>query len=184
MLETMRTPGIDRDSGTRRGHLRNARGFSLVEVLIVVAIGTILTVMAIPSVRSGVNRYRLQGAVASSTWAIQSTRYQALMEGYPFQVVFTTSDNSYQIQSSPANNGTFTNVPNSGAVPISGSGAALSADTTLRFKSNGFVTAAVGGYTYSITYNGLCQKVTVTNYANITIQPIVANGTTGALACP
>jgi Tfp pilus assembly protein FimT len=153
-------------------------------MLLVVAIGTILTVTAIPSVRSGVNRYRLQGAVASSTWAIQSTRYQALMQGYPFQVVFTTSNNSYQIQSSPLNNGTYTNVPNSGPVPISGSGALLSADTTLQFKPNGFVTSTVGAYNYSVSYNGMCQKVMVTNYANITIQAIVPTGTTGTLACP
>jgi prepilin-type N-terminal cleavage/methylation domain-containing protein len=182
MFEIMRALRNNTDSSARRGLLGDSRGFSMIEMLMVVAIATILTVIAIPLVRSTVDRYRLQGAVASSTWAIQSTRYQALMEGYPFQVAFSSSTNTYQIQSMAPPATTYSNVGS--PVPISGSGAALTADTTLTFKPNGFVTATIGGYTYSITYNGLCQKATVTNYANITMQPIVANGTTGALACP
>src|SRR5258706_341422 len=67
--------------------LGRSRGFSLIEVLVIVAIGTILTVIAIPSISSGLRNYRLEGAISSVTWAVHSTRYQALMEGYPFQVV-------------------------------------------------------------------------------------------------
>jgi Tfp pilus assembly protein FimT len=158
-----------------RNHLENrpsgtARGYSLVELLLVVMISMVLTGIAIPQVKSGMNRYRLQGAIASSTWAIQSTRYQALQLGYPFQVVFTTSTNSYQIQSSPANNGTYTNVGT--AVPFSGSATTLSANTTLQFKPNGFVSAVVGALNFTMSYQGLCQKATVTNYANITLGKI------------
>jgi Tfp pilus assembly protein FimT len=157
---------------SERNHLENrrfgtARGYSIVELLIVVMVSVILTGIAIPQVKSGMNRYRLQGAIASSTWAIQSTRYQALQLGYPFQVVFTTSTNSYQIQSSPANNGTYTNVGTS--VPFSGSATTLSANTTLQFKPNGFVSAVVGALNFTMSYQGLCQKATVTNYANITL---------------
>jgi Tfp pilus assembly protein FimT len=145
-------------------------GYTMVELLLVVAIGMILTGIAIPQIRSIVNRYRLQGAIASSTWAIQSTRYQALQLGYPFEVVFTASNNSYQIQSSPLNNATYTNVGTS--VPFSGSGTALSADTTLQFKPNGFVSATTGALNFTMSYQGLCQKATVTNYANITLGQI------------
>ena len=81
-----------REGLTGNKRRRNALGFSMVELLIVVAIGIIVTGIAIPQVKSGIYRYRLQGAVASSTWAIQSTRYQALMAGYPYQVVFTKSE--------------------------------------------------------------------------------------------
>ena len=157
----------------------DVRGFSMIELLIVMLIGTILTVMAIPQVTTGVNRYRLQGAIASSTWAIQSTRYQALMEGYQFQVVFTKSDNSYQIQSKPTGAASFSNV--GGLVPLSGSAIALDADTTLQFRPNGFVQNTVGNLHFAITYQGFCQKVTVSNYANISLTDIVP---VGGSTCP
>ena len=150
----------------------NTRGFTMIEVVIVLLVGSVLTAMAIPQVQSGVYRYRLQGAVASSTWAIQSTRYQALMEGYPYQVVFTKSNKSYQIQNLPPGAGSYANVGT--AVPLSGSAVTLSADTTLQFKPNGFVSPQVGALNFTITYQGYCQKVTVTNYANISLSTIAA----------
>ena len=150
----------------------NTRGFTMLEIVMVLLVGTVLTAMAIPQVQSGVYRYRLQGAVASSTWAIQSTRYQALMDGYPYQVVFTSSNNSYQIQKLPPGAGAYANV--GAAVPLSGSAVTLSANTTLQFKPNGFVSAPVGALNFTITYQGLCQKVTVTNYANISVSTIAA----------
>ena len=86
-------------------------------------------------------------------------------------MAFTQSNNQYQIQSSPSNNGTYTSV-GTAPVPLSGSSVVLSADTTLQFKPNGFVTATTGALNFTITYAGLCQKVTVTNYANITLSAI------------
>lgn len=142
----------------------------MVELLVVVMIGIILTAIAIPQVKSGMSRYRLQGAIASSTWAIQSVRYQALMAGYPYQVVFTASNNKYQIQNLPPGAASYANV--GAAVPLSGSPVVLSANTTLQFRPNGFVTATVGALNYTITYQGVCQRVTVTNYANISLSAI------------
>jgi Tfp pilus assembly protein FimT len=147
----------------------NSRGFSLIELLVMLAVGTILTIMAIPSVNAGLRNYRIDGAVSAVTWAIHSTRYQALMQGYPFQVAFSSAANNYQIQSSPTNNGTFGNVGTS--VPISSWPITLSADTTLNFKPNGFVQAATGGLSFTMTYKGVCQKLTVTNYGNVSVTP-------------
>jgi prepilin-type N-terminal cleavage/methylation domain-containing protein len=146
------------------------RGFTMLELLIVLAIGMILTAMAIPQVKTQMYRYRLQGAVASSTWAIQSTRYQALMEGYPYQVVFTKSTNSYQIQDLPPGSSSYTNVGNS--VPLSGAATVLNQDTTFQFKPNGYVNDPANLYYLTITYQNMCQKVTVTNYARITLSVI------------
>ena len=179
MAELKQATPMSNERRTRTKLVADARGFSLIEMLMVVGIGMILAALAIPSVKSSLIRYRLQGAIANSTWAIQSTRYQALMQGYPYQVVFTTSNNSYQIQNLPPGTLSYANVGN--PVPLSGSPIILSADTTLQFKPNGFVTAAVGAYSYAISYNGICQKVTVTNYANISLAPIIATGTA---ACP
>ena len=150
---------------------RGTRGFTLIEILLAVLIGSILTVIAIPQVKTAVNRYRLQSAVTTATWAIQSTRYQALMEGYPYQVVLSSSANTYQIQNLPSGS-TYSNVGS--AVPLSGSSITLSASTTLQFKPNGYVSATVGALSFNISYQGLCQKVTVSNYANITLSTIAA----------
>ena len=160
-----------RQTGNRAKVTRfgSARGFSLVELMFAILVGIILTAMAVPQIGAQLTNYRLQGAIASATWAVHSTRYQALMEGYPFQVVFNSTANTYQIQSSPANNGTYTNVDT--AVPLSGSQIVLSADTTLNFKQNGYVSAPVGALNFTITYKGVCQKLAVTNYGNVSITP-------------
>lgn len=144
----------------------------MLETVIVLLIASVLTAIAVPQVGSAMNRYRLQGAVANCTWAVQSTRYQALRDGIQYQVVFTKSTNSYQIQSSADGGVTFTNVANSTAIPLAAVNTVLNQDTTLRFKPNGYVSAPVGALNFNITYNGMCQAVTVTNYANITLSTI------------
>lgn len=151
---------------------RRSRGYTMLESVLVLAIASVLTVIAVPQMKTAMNRYRLQGAVANSTWAIQSTRYQALRDGIQYQTVFTKSTNSYQIQSSSDGGVTFTNVTNSTAVPLAAVATSLNQDTTLRFKPNGYVSAPVGALNFTITYNGLCQTVSVTNYANITLSII------------
>lgn len=148
---------------------RGIAGFSMLELIMVLSIGSVLTAMAIPQVRGGVYRYRLNGAVASAVWAIQSTRYQSLMKGYAYQVVFNKAANNYQIQSAP-DNVTFSNLGST--VPLSGNSTVLSADTTLRFRPNGLVTNQVGQLNFTVTYQGMCQKVTVSNYANIALSVI------------
>jgi Tfp pilus assembly protein FimT len=172
----MRAIRNNTDSRATRGLPGNSRGFSMIELLIIVAIGTILTIMAIPSVRSGLRNYRLEGAISSVTWAVHSTRYQALMEGYPFQVVFSSAANTYQIQSSPTGiAGPYGNVGN--AVPFTAYPVTLSADTTLNFRPNGFVQATAGALTFNVAYQGVCQKLLVTNYGNVSITPTYPQAT-------
>ncbi len=141
------------------------RGYTLIELIMGLVVGSILTAIAIPQVQSTIYRYRLHAAIASATWAIQSTRYQALTQGYPFRLVFTASNSQYQIKDLPTGATTYANVGS--AVPLSGSPISLNQDTTLQFLPNGSVTATVGAQNLSITYQGLCQKVTVTNYGNL-----------------
>ena len=172
MFEMTRACWHNNDNRMKSRFPGNTRGFTMLEIVMVLLVGTVLTVMAIPKAQSEIYRYRLQGAVASSTWAIQSTRYQALMEGYPYQVVFTSSNASYQIQNLPAGATVYANVGT--AVPLSGSAVTLNQNTTLQFKPDGFVLAPVGALNFTITYQGICQRVTVTNYANITLSAIGA----------
>ena len=94
------------------------------------------------------------------------------MEGYPYQVVFSSSGPTYQIQNLPPGAGAYANVGTT--IPLSSMGVVLSADTTLQFRPNGFVTPTVGASNFTLTYQGLCQKVTVSNYANISLSTIAA----------
>jgi Tfp pilus assembly protein FimT len=148
---------------------RFERGYSLIELTMAIAIGIVMTAIAIPQVQSGINNYRLRGAVASATWAIQSTRYQALSQGYPFQVVLNATTNQYQITSQPPGTSSFSNVGN--PVPLSGSPITLDQNTTLQFKPNGAVTAPVGTLNFTISYQGLTKTITVSNYGNISVTP-------------
>lgn len=146
---------------------RKIAGYTLIELLMALLVSSILTAIAIPQVRSEVYQYRLHGAVSSATWAIQSTRYQSLTEGYPYQVVFTRSSSQYQVQDLPTGATAYANVGS--AVPLSGSPVVLSQNTTMQFLPNGSVTATVGAQNFTITYQGFCQKVNVTTYGNISL---------------
>jgi prepilin-type N-terminal cleavage/methylation domain-containing protein len=156
--------------GERRRHRRcRQRGFSAVELLMVMAVGATLAAMAVPQVRAALNYYRLRGAVANATWAIQSARYQALAQGYSFRVAFDATTSQYQLSSQPAGAAGFSNVGT--PVPLSGSPVTLNTNTTLQFRPNGAVTATTGGLSFTVAYSGLTKTVTVSNYGNITVTP-------------
>jgi len=139
----------------------------MIEIVMALLVGTILTAMAVPEAGALIRGYRLQGAVAACTWAIQSTRYQALEQGYPYQVVFSSTAGTYQIQNEVIGATSFSNVGT--AVPISGVTVTMNQDTTLQFKPNGSVTATTGALTFTLTYQGLTKTITVTTYGNIAV---------------
>lgn len=155
----------------RRQHLRHGRssaGYSAVELLLVVTISIIMCAMAIPTVQSAIASYQLTAAVDSARGAIQATRYQAIMHGYPYQVAFKPDGNTFQVLSEAPPATTFTAV--GPAVPLSAELITLSAATTLQFKPNGSVSATLGAMTFSISYKGTTKTLTVSNYGSISVQ--------------
>lgn len=154
----------------RQGLRQNSSlaGYSLIELLVVVAIAMVMGAMAIPQVRSAIASYELSAAVDTATGIIQSTRYQAIMHGYPYQVAFSSTNNTFQVLSEAPPATTFSNVGN--ATPISAVPVTLSAATTLQFKGNGAVSATVGGMSFTISYKGTTKTLTVSNYGSITVQ--------------
>lgn len=74
---------------------RKQSGFSMLELMVVVALVMVLAAFAVPQIQSSLYWYRLNSAVAAVNWSVQSTRYQALMEGYPYQVTYDASKNTY-----------------------------------------------------------------------------------------
>ncbi|MGB6544530.1 MAG: type II secretion system protein [Candidatus Acidiferrales bacterium] len=160
-------------AGRMSGATRRDRGFTMIEIVMVILIALIVMAAAIPAVNSAVGNYRLHSDVASATWAIQSTRYQALMEGYPFEVTFNSATNAYQILSAPTPGAptTFTNVGNS--VPMSGSAMSLNENVTYTFTPMGLVTAspatALSTSPMVVTAWGNTATIVVSNYGNITV---------------
>jgi Tfp pilus assembly protein FimT len=128
----------------------------------------IMAAFAIPATRSAIASYQLSAAVDSATGAIQGARYQAIMQGYPYQVAFDSTNDTFQVLNEAPPATSFTNVGS--AVPLSAVGITLSAPTTLQFKPNGSVSAVVGTMSFTITYNGTTKTITVSNYGSINVQ--------------
>jgi prepilin-type N-terminal cleavage/methylation domain-containing protein len=159
----------------------SVRGFTLLELMIVVVILLITTVLAIPLVSNVTSNFRLRGAVSSVTGAIQSTRYQAIYQGCPFQLVLDNVASTYQVQNQCPTGGAFANFcPNGGAacpIPLSGSGTrvALNAPLTLTFSPGGKITSAAfpaGGINLTLTYdNRPPETITVSTYGSIHVTP-------------
>ena len=164
-----------------RGPLASARrrtlGFSLIEMVLVVAILLITVVIALPLLNNIMTTYRLNSAVTAVTGFIQSARYQALSSGYGYQVVLNKAASTIQIQSDPNRINTYTNlcVPAAPAcpIPLSGSGipVVLGADTTLQFRPSGIVTATAGSTTLTLAYGGKTETITVSSYGNVKVTP-------------
>jgi type IV fimbrial biogenesis protein FimT len=146
-----------------------ATGFTMMEAALTVAIVGILLAFGIPSIFSTVKIFTLTAAADSITWSIQTTRYQAIMHGYSFQLTLNAANNTYQVASQPTGSGSFINVGT--AIPISGSPVVIGAGTVLQFKGNGSVAATVGNsQIITVSYVGRTKTITVTNYGSISVQ--------------
>jgi prepilin-type N-terminal cleavage/methylation domain-containing protein len=169
-----------------------APGFSLMELVVTVAIVLIVAAIAIPLVQNAMGSYQFQSGVVSATGAIRSTRYQAIANGYPFQLVFSKANSTFQVQKDPTQttfgtfDGNFANVGS--ALPLSSSAATpgLSADLTLQFSPSGavkVVTVSSGTTTVTscggtgnpcqlvLAYGGKTETITVSAYGNINVTP-------------
>jgi prepilin-type N-terminal cleavage/methylation domain-containing protein len=174
-----------RSSQIRKGptvRARAARGFTMLELVIVVAIAMILAAMAVPVITNTMRIYKMRSATTSVTGAIAAGRYQAIFHGCKTQIVFTASSYSYQLQSEqPALGGqacltAFANV--GGAVPLMGAGVAINQNVTMTFTPGGGVgsTPAMNPIQMILTYPGFTatvpqETIQVSNYGNITVTP-------------
>lgn len=146
---------------------RGASGYTMLEVSLTVVLSLVLAAFTVPLVQSSVNSYRFRAAVASATWAIQATRYQAIMKGYPYQITFDPAALTYQVASRPPGATAFTNVGD--PVPLSGSAITLNQKTTLQFKPNGLVQVTTGLMSFALTYGTNTSTISVSSFGNVSV---------------
>ena len=145
-------------------------GFTLVETLIVLVILTVLTSICLPLFQNASKTYRMSSAVLAVTGAIQSTRYQAIMHGYPFSLALNATSQTYQVQDEPPGSSSFSNVGT--ALPwTSDPDITVSAATTLQFSPGGIVTANVGALTFALADGTKTETITVSEVGNVTVSP-------------
>lgn len=155
-------------------------GFTMVEVLMCLAVAVVLMAFALPRVIPLTRYYHLMTAVPAITGAIQSTRYQSIMMGCPYQIALGTSTTSYQVStqvlsgSPPTCAASFTNVGN--AVPWSSSGdVSIGTSVTLQFSPNGTMTVVTAPSTVPVTFNltngTSTEAITVSGVGNVSVSP-------------
>ena len=161
---------VGRDAHRRERLRCGSAGSSLIEIVIIVAVAIVLVVMAFPHIDSAVKSAQLMAAANSAAWAIQSTRYQAIAHGYPYQLAISSSNNKYQVYNDPNWPSVTTFAAVGRAVPLSDQSITLSGSTTYQFSGNGSVSAISGPMSFSVSLNNMIHTVTVSNYGAVKVQ--------------
>jgi prepilin-type N-terminal cleavage/methylation domain-containing protein len=165
-------------SATEFEFSRARAGFTLIEALVVMAVGLILTVIAIPVVSQAMTNMRINAAVSQFSGAIASARYQAIKDSQRYTFTLTTPANTYAVKN------IVTGATPNGAVPLPSyvTIAAISGSSlTYTLCPNGIVYGAGGVCSpppatappsLSFTYQGRQINVAVSGVGNVTTTTI------------
>src|SRR5579864_8166485 len=155
---------------------RSSAGLTLVELMVVMAIGTVLSLLAVPVFNSAMTTMRLKAVASNVTAAIGKTRYRAIMNSQPYTLTVSTPTNTYvvtNLQTNVADNP----VPlPSTLVAINGGG---NATYTFTFCPNGTAYGAGGACpganvtpALSLTYKSRQTDISVSSVGNVTTNTI------------
>jgi Tfp pilus assembly protein FimT len=155
---------------------RKSQGFSVVEMLVnVLAVSTLATI-GLPQMLNAMKSYRLASTVAAAKGAIQSTRYLAIMHGYPYQLTFNANSGTYptyQVASQPPGTTSFVAVPPGTPTPMAASSEeTINQTTVLQFNSNGTMTSGLAGSAVFTISNGVTtEQITVSGVGYVSVTP-------------
>ncbi len=143
--------------------------FTMIEMLIVLAVSVVLAGIAIPSFTNAMYSYRQNASVSAVSGALSATRFLAIMKGYPYQLVFTPSTMSYQVYNEVPPATTYSLV-----VPATGS-------STTPLPSAGSLTMTSVSCSVALTNWACTPKTDQTSNSGTTITyTFLANGTVTA----
>jgi prepilin-type N-terminal cleavage/methylation domain-containing protein len=179
-MRTLRHSLDDRKGRVRLPSPCDSDGFTMIELLMCLAVAVVLMAFALPRLIPAIRFYHLMAAVPGVTGAIQSTRYEAIMTGCPYQIAFSQSTTSYQVSmealsgTPPACAASFTSV--GAAVPWSSSGdVSAGSSITLQFNPNGTITNVTAPGTVPATFNltngTSTEAITVSGVGNVSVSP-------------
>jgi prepilin-type N-terminal cleavage/methylation domain-containing protein len=75
----------------------SSRGFTLIEIIVVVALIAMLSTIILPDFKSNLRDYRLNIAARQMAQNIRLVQQKAMSEGVPWRIVFHSSSNNYKI---------------------------------------------------------------------------------------
>jgi prepilin-type N-terminal cleavage/methylation domain-containing protein len=156
---------------------RVARGFTLIELVVVVAIAMLLAAVAVPLINNSLKVYSFRSTIAAFTGIIQSTRYNAIYHGCPYQLSFSSAAMTYTVASQVPAVGATTCLTAMGtaspAVPLPGkANSKLTTDLTLLFHPSGQVQAVAGSLAPQITYPGLpTETIQISAFGRVNVTP-------------
>jgi prepilin-type N-terminal cleavage/methylation domain-containing protein len=82
----------------KRAPMKNNKGFSLIELVIVMSIAAVLMAIASPSMISSMESAEYREASQQALQILRQARSRAVTENLEYQVVFDISENSYSLQ--------------------------------------------------------------------------------------
>jgi len=153
---------------------KGLRGFSIVELMIVVLVGTVLTAISIPLYKSAMTNMQMNSVVSAISGAISQTRYASIMNSHVYTLVFTVPANTYVVTDVTASTTNATVPLPSTAILINGGTAAT---YTFTLCPNGAVSGAGGVCppttnttppALSVTNSGRQENINVSTVGNVT----------------
>jgi Tfp pilus assembly protein PilE len=155
---------------------RRSSGFTVLELLLVVAVGIILAGVAIPMMSSAMNNMHVNSVVDAITGAVSKTRYQSIMTSQPYTLAITAPSNTYVVTN-------VTTGTASATVPLPNQTVAINSGTaatyTFTFCPNGTVWGAGGGCpgivlppALSVSSQGRQVNLSISSVGNVTTTSI------------
>lgn len=168
-----------------------ARGFSLVECMVVATIAVVMMAIAVPTVNQGLRTYRLSFACTDVANLIQRTRYEAIKKNTTVSLRTTTQAGNSVVYIDRNDNKTWdatepvvvlpqdTPLLTAGVAPgpsSMGGGYANAqvptAITPITFDSRGTVSFGGGAATVYVFYLGRTSNAATDGYKAVTVTPI------------
>jgi len=130
--------------------MKNNKGFTILELIIVIVITAILATFAVPSIRSWRANSSLSGDTRTLKADFEFARSRAIRDNTPITISFNTGNNSYSIDSVPPVSRSLVGT----SISTNLTGAA----TTITFDSRG---RAANNITGSVTLSNGSRNTTV-----------------------